>query len=151
MPTTRQNALDFLKQSSLGTLATVSAAGIPRARTVYYAAGENFEIYFLTLAGTRKVEDINANHRAAFVISDIEAPQTLQLEGDVIEQPNTTIVDPVVHALMDTLMSMGDSFAPLTHLDADAILLYKLVPTWIRFGDFIESQGTDESLVEVAP
>lgn len=134
-----------------GVLATAAPDGGVRARTIHYAANDAFEVFFVTLAGTRKVEDINANHRAAFVVSDPEIPSTLQIEGVLSEQPDTAIIDPMVHKLMDTLTEKGDMFAPLTHLDANNILFYKLTPTWIRLGDFTKSGGSDSVYTLITP
>lgn len=139
----KQAALTFLKTHTLGTLATLSEQG-PRARTVYYVPNDQFEVFFFTLAGTRKVKDINADHRAAFVVSDETAPRTLQMEGTLLELPDTTIADPMVKELLDTLMEHGHHFAPLTHMDASSILFYKLTPTWVRWGDFTVADGSDQ-------
>jgi|SRR3989344_1057569 len=146
----KTRALAFLKNNAVGTLATVSPEGMPRARTVHYVVTDSFEIFFLTLSGTRKVEDINGDHRAAFVVSDEDAPQTIQIEGTLVEQPDLTLIDPVVSGLMQTLMARGESFAPLTHLDAGNILCYKLVPTWIRWGDFTHGEGSSEVFSVIA-
>ncbi len=145
----KKQARSFLNEHSVGVLATVSSEGGPRARTVYYASTSNFQVFFFTLSGTRKVADINGDHRAAFVVSDTSAPQTLQMEGVLTELPDTTIADPIVKELMDTLMEKGAHFAPLTHLDASRILFYKITPTWIRWGDFTKGDGTDEVLLEI--
>mgnify|MGYP001599529929 CR=1 FL=1 len=144
-------ARSFLLKNTTGVLATATQGGGVRARTVHYAANDAFELYFLTLAGTRKVEDIAANPRAAFVVSDPQAPWTLQIEGTLSEQPDTTIIDPMVQKLMDTLMEKGDAFAPLTHLDPNKILFYKLTPTWIRLGEFARGEGTKEVFSMITP
>lgn len=144
-------ARTFLTENSVGVLATVAPDGTPRARTVYYAANDSFEIFLLTLAGTRKVEDINAHAQVAFVVSDPALPATLQIEGTLSAQPDTAAIDPMVSRLMDTLMQHGDSFAPVTHLDQQNILFYKLTPSWIRFGDFSKGQGTDEVFSVITP
>lgn len=143
-------ARSFLEEHTLGTLATRSAEGAPRARTVYYVSNNLLEIFFFTLAGTRKVEDINDNHLAAFVVSDENIPSTLQMEGVLSELPDTTIADEQMQKLLEVLTKKGSHFAPLMHLDASAILFYKLTPTWMRYGDFTKGSTTDESLTEIA-
>ncbi|MEK7079680.1 MAG: pyridoxamine 5'-phosphate oxidase family protein [Patescibacteria group bacterium] len=146
-----EQARAFLQANSLGVLATVAPGGGVRARTVYYAANEKFEVYVVTLQGTRKVEDIASDGRVAFVVSDPNAPSTIQLEGTMVEQPNTPIDDPMVQKLMDTLMEKGETFAPLTHLDVNKIIFYKLTPTWVRFGDFAHTSGSSEVLSVIIP
>ena len=145
----KQTALTFLKDRTLGTLATLSGDGTPRARTIHYVASDAFEIYFITLAGTRKVEDINANHLGSFVVYDDAVPRTVQIEGTISEQADTTIGDPYMQQLLGILEAKGDHFAPLTHLDANTVLFYKLTPTWVRYGNFAGTDGTDAALVEI--
>lgn len=142
----KEAALAFLKEHSLGVLATVSAAGEPRARTVYYSADDTFDIFFLTLAGTRKTDDIASNPHAAFVVSAEEVPQTLQIEGIVSDLTDTAVIDPAVMSLARTLMARGSHFSPLTHFDTEKIRFYRLSPTWVRWGDFTAGESTDEVL-----
>ncbi|MEK7511039.1 MAG: pyridoxamine 5'-phosphate oxidase family protein [Patescibacteria group bacterium] len=149
--TTDPDALALLTSNMLGVLSTVAPDGQPRSRTLYYVANDAFEIFFMTLAGTRKVDDINHDPRAAFVVSDPESPRTLQIEGVVTAEPDTALIDPIVKRLMDNFMKQGPDFAPLTHLDPTTILFYRLTPTWTRLGKFAGASGTDEAFTDVTP
>jgi hypothetical protein len=71
------------------------------------------------------------------------------MEGVLTEQPDTIDTDPALREIMETLMRKGPHFAPVTHLDAGKVLFYKLTPTWIRWGDFTEGQGSDEVFTEI--
>lgn len=142
-------ALSFLKGNSTGVLATLSPDGAPRARTVYYAADDSFNVYLSTLTDTRKVEDISQNAHAAFVVSSEDVPQTVQIEGTLHDLTDTVTVNDSVRHLLAIMMERGPHFAPLTHLDAGSIRLYRLTPTWVRFGDFTDGIGTDRSLIEI--
>lgn len=146
-----QESLSFLGSHAVGVLATLSPAGEPHARTVYYVSNSALEVFFLTLSGTRKVEDINDNHRAAFVVSDEVVPKTLQIEGIISELTDTAEIDTVVKKLMDIFTSKGEHFAPLAHLDSGRVLFYKLSPEWVRWGDFTKSEGTDEAFTDIHP
>lgn len=145
----KSEALAFLKSRTLGVLATLSPTGAPRARTVYYAADDSFSVYFCTMTGTRKVEDMNANTLAAFVVSEEDAPKTIQIEGTITNLTNVAVVTDEVRELLSRVMERGPFFAPITHLDPGAPELYKLTPTWVRFGDFTDGIGTDASLFEI--
>lgn len=142
-------ALAFLKACRTGVLATISPEGAPRARTIYYEPDDAFAVYFLTLDHTRKVADLRREPRAAFVISDDQAPDTLQIEGVVRDLTESASIDPAVRGLMETLQEKGAQFAPITHLDpGHHVRFYKLVPSWIRFGDFV-AQGDDAVFSEL--
>lgn len=140
----KSDAVAFLKEHDLGTLATLSSEGIPRARTVYYTCDDSLSVYFLTLANTRKVSDIRSNSHAAFVVTDPEKSQTIQIEGVFEEMTDTATFGPVISNLTARLFPEGKEPAPITHMDSAKPLLFKLIPTWIRFGDFVETQGSNE-------
>jgi general stress protein 26 len=148
--TKKEAALAFLKSHDLAMLATVSAEGQPRARLVYYASDEAFNIYFLSLANTRKVADIRANPKAAMVISSDDKQHTLQLEGTFEEMTDTATFGPIITELSRHLFPEAEPAAPITHLDKDKPVFYKLAPTWIRWGDFTLGDGTAEVFAEIA-
>lgn len=143
------DALSFLEKHSVGVVATLSSDTTPRARTVYYASDDSFSVYFFTLSGTRKVEDIAKNAHAAFVVSDETTPQTIQIEGTLSNLSDTATITAVVQKLTTTFTERGVQFAPLTHLDPGKIVFYKLTPTWVRFGDFTNGFGADNVFTEL--
>jgi general stress protein 26 len=148
-PNATLDARSFLEAHSLGVIATLSPEGTPRARTVYYVSDDSLAVYFLTLTGTRKVEDIAHDTHAAFVVSAEQGPQTIQLEGTVVNLTDTATVDAIVKKLSQKIEERGSHFAPLTHLDTGKIMLYKLAPSWVRWGDFTHGEGTDTVLTEL--
>jgi uncharacterized pyridoxamine 5'-phosphate oxidase family protein len=139
-----KDALEFLKKHKTGVLATISPAGHPRARTIYYATDDAFNVYFVTLASTRKPEDFKAHERAAFTVSEEAVPQTVQMEGMVTDLTETATIDPVMVELTGKLMSNTTYFAPLTRFDTSKLLFYRLKPEWIRWGDFTHGHTTEE-------
>ncbi len=143
-------AFAFLNEHTAGVLSTLSADGAPHARTIYYAADDAFAIYFMTLTGTRKIDDINGDGRAAFVVSSEDKPRTLQIEGTIANLTETATITPVVRRLSDIMQAKGFLSAPLTHLDpGHSIVFYKLTPTWVRFGDFTDGIGDKIVFTEI--
>jgi uncharacterized pyridoxamine 5'-phosphate oxidase family protein len=147
----RDKALAFLAQNETGVLATVSPEGNPHARLLYYTSDEAFNIYFITLANTRKVADIQANAHVAFTASTVDVPQSLQLEGTVTDLTDTATNDPLTVAFIQKLMLKKPYGMPLERLDAAVIRIFKITPDWVRFGDFSYGEGTDAVLTEIAP
>ncbi len=147
--TGKAGAKSFLQKHSVGVLASLSPDGTPRARTVYYATDDSFSVYFCTLTSTRKIEDIAKDAHGAFVVSDENAPQTIQIEGTISNLTETATINDVIHRLSEKFMERGAQFAPLTHLDSGKIAFYKLTPTWVRFGDFTDGFGSDKTFTEI--
>lgn len=148
---TKTQAHSFLAHNTFGSLATVSKEGTPRVRSLYYATDDTFAVYFVTLTGTRKVEDLAHNTSAAFVVSDENTPATLQIEGSVENITDTAVLNETVHNILATLMKKGEHFAPVTHMDTARVEFYKLTPTWVRFGNFVIGEGNSEVFSDVLP
>lgn len=149
MNTDSPAATEFLTSHTTGVLATVDSTGMPHARTVYYVSDTAHCIYFLTLANTRKVTDLEGNPAVAFVVSDESMPATLQIEGTVTDITETATDDEHTKALLNVLFEKGDRFAPVTHLDVGVIRIYKITPSWMRLGQFKGNQGSDEVFSDI--
>lgn len=145
----RDAALTFAVNHSVGVLSTISPEGNPRSRVMYYTCDDSFNIYFLTLADTRKVADIAVHPYAAFVVSESTIPRTLQLEGAVTDLTERATLNPLMTNFIKSLMAHAPFGAPIEHFDASAMKWYQLTPTWIRWGDFTLDQGTDTVLSEL--
>lgn len=147
----RDQALSFLVDHDTGVLATIARSGEPHARLIYYICDDSFNVYFITLKKTRKTDDLDANARAAFVVSETEIPQTIQMEGTVEDLSNTATLDPLVAGFIHRLMKDKKYGIPLSHFDASALVFYRLTPNWVRWGDFTFGRGTDNVLTRIDP
>lgn len=146
----RDEALAFALNHNSGVLSTVSPEGNPRSRFLYYACDDEFNIYFLTLANTRKAADIAANPHAAFVVSEIDAPRTLQIEGTVEDLTETATASPLLSQFMQFLTSGKRYGIPLERFDQTTMKWYRLKPDWIRWGNFTFGRGSEEVFAEIA-
>ena len=147
----REEALAFLIGHETGVLATASMLGESHARLVYYTCDDAFNVYFLTLKNTRKVSDLAANPRAAFVVSEAEVPRTLQMEGVVDDLTDTATIDPLVSDFIKRLMSHTKFGIPLARFDSSAVRFYRIKPTWLRWGDFTFGDSTESVLTKLHP
>ena len=148
---TRDEALSFLVNHDVGVLATISRAGEPHARTIYYTCDAAFNIYFITLKNTRKAMDVASNPRAAFVVSEIEVPKTIQIEGNIADLTDTATNDALLTGFIHRLTTDKPYSIPLTHMDSGELKFYKLSPTWVRWGDFTFGTGSDQVLSRIDP
>jgi hypothetical protein len=105
----------------------------------------------MTLKNTRKVSDVAANPHAAFVVSEMDVPRTLQIEGTVEDLSESAVNDPLLVDFMHRLMSHTAYNIPISHFDASEFTFFRLTPTWVRWGDFTFGQGTDNVLTEIDP
>lgn len=150
-PTTKsEDALAFLKSCPTGVLSTVSSEQTPRSRLVYYVCGTDFSIYFITLISTRKVGDIRRHPEVAFNVSSVAVPQFVEIEGIAEDVSDIPVSDSTIHAIFEQLKSNETYHAPLERFDAAAVKLFRITPTWVRWGDFTSGSHTNEVLFELA-
>ncbi|MGE5541146.1 MAG: pyridoxamine 5'-phosphate oxidase family protein [Bacillota bacterium] len=147
----KQAALDFLASKKTGVLATLSADGAPRARLVYYANDDRFNIYFLTLGNTRKADDLRYSKKVAFTVADETEPRTVQIEGVAEDITNMPADDAVIETLFHNLQMNAKYYAPLARFDRGDVRFFRITPSFVRFGDFTEGHHTDEVLFEITP
>lgn len=149
--TKKADALAFLNAHNAGVLSTLSKAGTPSARLLYYVCDDAFNIYFLTLGNTRKVEDLTQHPHAAFTVAALDVPQTVQMEGIVDDISEKPVSDELVHRMFEQLKSNVEFHAPLMRFDSAQVKFFRLTPSWIRWGDFTQGQNSGEVFFEIAP
>lgn len=67
--TAKEKVLEVLKNHNLMNISTVNEEGVPRARSVDYAMGEDESVlYFITQKTTDKVKEIKANNNVFIVV-----------------------------------------------------------------------------------
>lgn len=139
----RAEALAFLRDHTAGVLATCGTDGCPHASAVFYVAEDNFNLYFLTLMGSRKYKALRENPHVAFTVGSQDVPQTIQIEGVAEEILNDREKNLQAAKLIEVLMQNSKRYyAPLTKMDRAEIVLMWLQPTWIRWADYAQSDVT---------
>ncbi|MBI4087057.1 pyridoxamine 5'-phosphate oxidase family protein [Candidatus Kaiserbacteria bacterium] len=81
----RKHALEFLKSNYIMVVSTVSPSREPHAATMYYVADDDFNIYFMTAAKSRKAANLRANSKIAFVIGT--GPEVVTIQGSGTAMP----------------------------------------------------------------
>ncbi len=146
----RSTALAFLRSHTAGVLASASPEGKPHASAIYYVADNDFNIYFFTLLGGRKFAAMRANPSVAFVVGTLDVPQTLQMEGTVVEMRNQQDWSAHVADLVKVLTSNSVYYAPITKLDPSETVLMWLQPKWVRWADYASPEsGSKKVLTEI--
>ena len=131
-----KKALEFLSKHKTGVIASVTTDGVPHAATVYFTAGDDFSIYFLTKTSTKKYKIFTENGVIAFVVSSEEEPQTVQLQGVVKEVAREDQSMRIMERLLHNVTSNPLYTAPLSKLEDAKVVLMKITPHWLRWSDF---------------
>ena len=88
--TPREQALKFLQRHKTAALGTVSPDGAPHVAVVTCIIDDDFNIYFVTKADSRKLKNILRDPRVAVTVGgNPKTPSTIQMEGraEIIDDP----------------------------------------------------------------
>ncbi|HVZ72601.1 MAG TPA: pyridoxamine 5'-phosphate oxidase family protein [Polyangia bacterium] len=128
---TRAELLAFLRARRHAVVATTGPNGEPQAAVVGIAVSDTFEIVFDTVEASRKLPNLRARPRVAFVVGGFEddAQRTVQLEGDA-DVPTGAELERV-RAIYFARFPDGPS-----RLGWPGITHVRVRPTWLRTSDF---------------
>ena len=129
--TTRAEVLAFMREHKMAVQASVSSSTAPQAAVVGFVVTDDFELFFDTLATTRKAVNLRRNSHVAFVIGGLGPgdERTVQYEG--------TVDEPRWDELARLQAIYFDRFPDGPARQAWPGLIYlRARATWVRFSDF---------------
>ncbi|HVR18079.1 MAG TPA: pyridoxamine 5'-phosphate oxidase family protein [Polyangiaceae bacterium] len=130
--------VEFLRKRAWAVEATVTTAGKPQAAVIGVVVSDACELFFDTLASSRKCENLRANPHVAFVIGWDDA-QTVQLEG---------IADEPSGAELERLKALYFARFPdgREREAAGGVAYFRVRPRWARYSDF---RGAEPIIAEI--
>lgn len=132
----KKTVTTYLKEQSLGVIATINPDNTPEAATVNYLYQDLRNIYVLSHTHSRKVQNIKNNQSIAFVIGTTLDLHTVQIQGKatIIAQNET----PFQELLMQFLQIRSLYYAPLLKIpDANYVIIHISI-TWLRWLEYNE-------------
>jgi general stress protein 26 len=128
--------LRFLWRHTLAVEASVSASGSPQAALVGVVVSDRLEIFFDTLATSRKAENLRRDPRIALVVGwSLDEAQTVQIDG-VTDEPTGADLDRLKKLYFE---SFPDG---LERERLPGCIYFRVRPTWIRYSDFRTPEPT---------
>jgi hypothetical protein len=128
---TRSELLQFMRGHSLAVQSSVSPSATPQAAVVGIVVTDDFEVFFDTLAVSRKMYNLRRNPRIAFVIGGLTHgdERTVQYEG-VADEPEGAELERLKELYFIRFPDGRErqSWPGLVYVRAR--------PTWIRYSDF---------------
>lgn len=120
-----------MRQRLYAVQASVSTLGTPQAALVGVVVSDKFEVFFDTLAGSRKTINLRHNAAAALVLGSVAAvsEHTLQLEGTADEPTGAEL-----EALLDLCFARFPDGRERRKWPG--ITYWRIRPTWLRYSDY---------------
>jgi hypothetical protein len=128
---TRAELLAFMKAQRHGAIASAGPDGAPQAAVVGIVVSDDFEVFFDTLASTRKARNLRAKDSVAFVVGGFEADaqRTVQLDG-VADEPTGVELDELKHLYFERFIDGPQRQA------WKGLIYVRVRPTWLRYSDY---------------
>jgi pyridoxine/pyridoxamine 5'-phosphate oxidase len=133
---TRAELYAYLREQPLGVVATASPDGTPEAAVVGIVVSESLEVFFDTLASSRKARNLGRNPRAAFVIG--WGDRTVQLDG-VVDTPTGDELMRLQALYFARYPDGGDRLA-----NWPGLTYFRLRPHWARHSDYRDGEKISE-------
>lgn len=132
-----QDAKLFLAAHDLGVISTIDGHGNIHGAAVYYAVGDNDQIYFATKSGTHKAQDILSYHQVAITIFDATTMCELQISGSASVEPNAKLSEEMYHRILHPhLAGEHMSVPPILHIESGEYELIGIKPSWFEYHDY---------------
>ena len=120
-----------MRQETYAVQASVTANGVPQAALIGLVITDRFEVFFDTLASSRKAVNLRQNPAVALVIGPAGAgsERTVQLEG---------AADEPTGAELEALLELYFARFPdgRERQQWPGISYWRVSPTWLRYSDF---------------
>ncbi len=135
---TKPQAYEFLKDINIAVLATVSPENKPHTATMYYVVDEALVFYFISQTGTQKYQHIQKNNNVSIVITNRRSVQTIQVAGTAEMVSDAWTITDVVERMSRVNVTNKSTYwpPPISKVQSGEMVIFKVIPTWMRFGDF---------------
>lgn len=127
----KYHVLKFLKSHSTLVLASISNDLEPEAATVYFVCDDDFNLYFMTPAKTKKADNLKTNGKVAFVIGCGPEIITVQGGGMAIELPKREME--IFYEIIKKVVLESVTQWPILQLAKGGYCMFKITPSWMSY------------------
>ena len=130
----RNEALNFLEEHTLGTLATINSRGIPNLATVFFFVDKDFSCYFITKENTRKLENIQEREVSTLLCSSEDDLTSIELMGATEILTDTLSIVKIIERFQELVLNRKAGYwvPPISQLNAGQYVVCKFIPNSAR-------------------
>ncbi len=124
-------ALQFLKSQNPMVLASISNNLDPQAATVYFVSDDNFNLFFMTSAISKKAENLKINGKVAFVIG--WGPRVITIQGGgIAKNLASKEAETFYEVIKKTALDSANQW-PVLKLAKEGYCTFKITPSWMTY------------------
>ncbi len=134
----KHGIVSYLAKEKMAILSTHASDGSIDAMTVFFMADENLDFFFMTKVDTRKYQNMAANPHVSLTISNAETLETVEAKGTASVMTSPKDITDRMTSIINKGKYEGMPWAPpIAKLNAGQYVIIKVVPTWLRYGVFL--------------
>jgi general stress protein 26 len=137
----------FFSSHNLMALATKNTEGHPEVSHVYFVADEGLNLYFCTRNSLRKTKNLTAHPEVAVSVIDEYHQTVIQLNGVCEEYMDHADLSRVTQLFDEKILQFSEGYPPILQLKEGHFVMYRIVPNWIRIGQFFD--GAEQKFIEL--
>ncbi|MDO8530262.1 MAG: pyridoxamine 5'-phosphate oxidase family protein [bacterium] len=137
----KYQAAKFLKSNHIMVLASISENLEPEAATVYYVSDDDFNLFFMTSAKSRKAENLKINGKVAFVIG--RGPEIITIQGGGVAKELPAREAETFYELIKTTALSNATQWPILKLAEEGYCTFKIEPSWMTYFNLDNKNHSD--------
>ena len=137
----RREALDFLRENPVGTIATINKDSQPQLAVVYFVVTPNLNCYVVTKKKTRKFKNIQGNDSGTILSFNEEELTCAELSGELEEVQDSVTKVRVIERFQTVVDNRPTTNrkAPLAQIKAGQDTVIRLKTKQVRFRKFTQN------------
>ncbi|MEN9407438.1 MAG: hypothetical protein RLZZ455_654 [Candidatus Parcubacteria bacterium] len=150
----RQDVYNYLTSHVLAVLSTIDPEEKPYAATMFYIVDKKLNFYFFSRTHTRKIDNVKRSKNVAITVIDQEHAITVQAQGiieEILDEEDRTRLIGIMGE--HTVQKASHLWPPpIAKLPEGDLTILRVVPTWIRYGDYSKiSTDSDGIFYQIEP
>ena len=150
---TETRTFEFLKDTAVGVLSSVTPNNDPHGTVVYFGIDRNFVVSVLTKSETKKHDNLTRNSHVMLTVFETVTQTTVELTGIAEEVSDPFRINEI--AQMNLEASMKKSYGgipPISKLEAGALTAFEIKPVLVRMAVYArpDSGGYSELFESVS-
>lgn len=129
----KDKAFKFIKEQHFAVVATASVKGEPQAATMAFFVENDFTFYFISINGSKKLENLKNNDNVAIVIGF--GPQAMTIQGGGKAKITNDVPDDLFQKMVGSVPNADITKWPILKLAKNGFSTITIRPKWLEWLD----------------
>src|ERR1035437_4770870 len=127
----KDKAFKFIKEQHFAVIATASTIGEPQAATMGFCVDNDFTFYFISINGSRKLDNLKNNDDFAIVVGF--GPQPMTIQGGGKAKIVNDVPDDLFQKMVGAVPNADITKWPIVQLAKNGFSTIIVRPSWMEW------------------